>query len=217
MHLVWQGGLIASVAALGLSLLRRATPNARYTVASVALAALVASPLITARLLTKAASTTSVSGAIAFVAATDAPAATDHRDLAVTHRSPTPDRALTVIVTTWLTGVVLLLLRLLGGWWRVRAIHQASLAMVASPWHAVTARLSTLLGLQRSVQVVESEAFETPTVLGWWRPVILLPVAALASLSPGQIEAILAHELAHIRRHEYVANLLQQLTETLLF
>ena len=56
-----------------------------------------------------------------------------------------------------------------------------------------------------------------PTVVGWLRPAILLPIAALASLSPAQVEAILAHELAHIRRHDYAVNVLQTIAETLLF
>jgi hypothetical protein len=58
---------------------------------------------------------------------------------------------------------------------------------------------------------------DVPTVLGWMRPVIVLPVAALANLTPNQVEAIIAHELAHIRRHDYAINVLQTLAETLLF
>ena len=58
---------------------------------------------------------------------------------------------------------------------------------------------------------------EVPTVLGWVRPVIVLPIAALANLTPNQVEAILAHELAHIRRHDYAVNVLQTVAETLLF
>ena len=56
-----------------------------------------------------------------------------------------------------------------------------------------------------------------PTVIGWLKPVVLLPASALAALTPQQLEAILAHELAHIRRHDYLVNLLQTLVETLLF
>ena len=58
---------------------------------------------------------------------------------------------------------------------------------------------------------------DVPTVIGWLKPVVLLPASALAGLSPNQVEAILAHELAHIRRHDYLVNLLQTLVETLLF
>ena len=58
---------------------------------------------------------------------------------------------------------------------------------------------------------------DVPTVVGWLRPAVILPVAALANLSPAQVEAVLAHELAHIRRHDYLVNLFQTLAETLLF
>ncbi len=58
---------------------------------------------------------------------------------------------------------------------------------------------------------------DVPTVIGWLKPTVLLPMSALAGLSPLQVEAILAHELAHVRRHDYFVNLLQTLLETLLF
>ena len=58
---------------------------------------------------------------------------------------------------------------------------------------------------------------EVPTVIGWLRPVVLMPASALSGMGPQQLEAILAHELAHIRRHDYLVNLLQTLVETLLF
>ena len=62
-----------------------------------------------------------------------------------------------------------------------------------------------------------SAVAQTPAVIGWIRPVVLLPASALSGLEPGQIEALLAHELAHIRRHDYLVNLLQTAVETLLF
>src|SRR5207247_762569 len=68
-----------------------------------------------------------------------------------------------------------------------------------------------------AAHVVESALVDVPTVVGCMRPVILLPIAAISNLTPSQIEAILAHELAHIRRHDYLVNLLQTLAETLLF
>ena len=66
-------------------------------------------------------------------------------------------------------------------------------------------------------RVVESALVDTPSVIGLIRPLVLLPIAALSSLSPGQVEALLAHELAHIRRRDYAVNLLQTVAETLLF
>src|SRR6185295_2411884 len=58
---------------------------------------------------------------------------------------------------------------------------------------------------------------QAPTVVGWLRPVVLVPVGALAGLPADQVEALLLHELAHIRRHDYLVNILQNVAESLLF
>ena len=84
-------------------------------------------------------------------------------------------------------------------------------------WTDAAARIAATLGLSRRVHVVDTSLVDTPTVIGWVRPVILLPIAAFAGLSPSQVEAILAHELAHIRRHDFLVNLLQTFAETILF
>ena len=78
-------------------------------------------------------------------------------------------------------------------------------------------RLSRRLHIARHVRLLESTIVDVPTVIGWIKPVILMPASALAGLTPHQLEAILAHELAHIRRHDYLVNLLQTVVETLLF
>jgi beta-lactamase regulating signal transducer with metallopeptidase domain len=67
------------------------------------------------------------------------------------------------------------------------------------------------------VQLLVSPLVEVPTVVGWLRPVILAPVGALTGLSPDHVEALLAHELAHIRRCDYLVNMLQSVAEALLF
>ena len=73
------------------------------------------------------------------------------------------------------------------------------------------------LHIGRAVRLLESTSVSVPTVIGWLRPVVLLPASAMAGLAPNQMEAILAHELAHIRRHDYIVNLFQTVVETLLF
>ena len=93
--------------------------------------------------------------------------------------------------------------------------HGASPA--AEGLQQIVARLSRRLHIGRGVRLLESTLVDVPTVIGWLKPVVLLPASALAGLSPQQLEAILAHELAHIRRHDYLVNLLQTLVETLLF
>src|SRR6185295_16966297 len=127
------------------------------------------------------------------------------------------DRFVAGVTLVWLLGVVILLGRMAGGWWHVRRLHRIALATSSSRWQTACRRLAYRLGLPAAAHVVESALVDVPTVVGWLRPAILLPVAALASLTPAQVEAILAHELAHIRRHDYALNVLQTIAETLLF
>ena len=119
------------------------------------------------------------------------------------------DRVVRTITICWLVGVSLLLGRMAGGWWYVRRLHHLAMKMPASAWQTPCRRIAYRLGLPAAAHVVESALVEVPTVVGWLRPAILLPMAAMAALSPAQIEAVLAHELAHIRRHDYLVNLLQ--------
>ena len=85
---------------------------------------------------------------------------------------------------------------------------------------AVSFRLRVLaqrLGVGRTVHVFASEVVRVPTVVGWLRPVILLPVSVITGLPAAHLDAVLAHELAHVRRHDYLVNALQAIVETLLF
>jgi beta-lactamase regulating signal transducer with metallopeptidase domain len=127
------------------------------------------------------------------------------------------DTWLPFVVLVWSAGVSLLLVRMAGGLWLVRRLQVLSLAQAASAWQVAGERLASRLGLRVAIHVVESARVVAPTAIGWLRPVILLPVAALANLTPSQVEAILAHELVHIRRHDYVVNVLETLAEILLF
>ncbi len=124
---------------------------------------------------------------------------------------------MTWIVAGWCVGVVLCSLRPLLGWhtlWRLRTI---GVAPVSDDLHAALRRVSERLRLSQTVQVWQSTLAQVPVVVGYLRPVILLPVSLLTNMPPAQLEAILAHELAHIRRHDFVVNLLQTLVETLFF
>jgi len=84
-------------------------------------------------------------------------------------------------------------------------------------WELALIRLRRRLGIEHAVTLLESSMAPVPAVVGWLRPVILVPASAFAGLTPQQLEAILAHELAHVRRHDYLVNLLQAAVETLLF
>ena len=78
-------------------------------------------------------------------------------------------------------------------------------------------RIATQLGVSRPIRFVQSTLVKVPTVIGFFKPVVLLPVAATTGLTMVQIEQILAHEIAHIRRHDYLVNVAQAMVETLFF
>jgi beta-lactamase regulating signal transducer with metallopeptidase domain len=118
------------------------------------------------------------------------------------------------IVGLWMTGVGALSLRLLGGWVLARRLVRRDTRPLVGAW---IDRLKERMRMRHAVAFLESAHVEVPMVIGWLRPAILVPVAALSGLTAPELEAILAHELAHIRRHDYVVNLLQCVVEVLIF
>src|SRR5262249_17879663 len=117
----------------------------------------------------------------------------------------------------WLAGVTILTLRLLTAWIWAQRLRSRGIRPAEPAWNEMLAELSRGLRITRTIALFESARVDVPTVIGWLKPVVLLPASAIAALSPAQLEAILAHELAHIRRHDYLVNLLQTVVETLLF
>jgi uncharacterized protein (TIGR03435 family) len=230
-HFTWQGALVALTAAAALYLLRHAAPQSRYTVACLALAAMLVLPGATAwRLQSAPAEAELVAPVRRTVFLRVTPTAPAHQDrflIGIRKQAVAPPSSATsalgspfvlpTLVGLWSAGVCLLLVRLAGGWWRVRRLQRAARALPVSRWQAVSSRLARQIGLMRRVRVVDAVFVDCPVVIGWLQPVVLLPVAALAGLTPEQVRAILAHELAHVRRHDAVVNFAQTLAETLLF
>ena len=230
-HFAWQGTLVALAAAVALWLLRHATAQSRYAVGCLALGAMLVLPGATAwRLVAAPESGTPVAEvrrAVFVRVAAGEPVQRDRLFMGIRRRAPIPPgapagaslgpRTLPTLVALWLAGVVLLLARLAGGWWRVRGLYRSALTLPASRWQQTTARLAQQLGLRRLVRVVDAAFVDGPVVIGWLQPVVVLPVAALAGLTPAQVRAILAHELAHVRRHDALVNAAQTVAETLLF
>ncbi len=117
----------------------------------------------------------------------------------------------------WVAGVTLLSVWHLGGWVLLRRIRRAAAPLTDPTVLDGFDALLTRLRVSRPVRVLQSAVLHSPMVIGWWKPVVLLPLAAMSGLSPLQVQAILAHELAHIRRYDCLVRLLQALVETLLF
>jgi hypothetical protein len=107
--------------------------------------------------------------------------------------------------------------RLLGGLWLLRKLKTRFNQPAPKELVLRCRDLAQRLGIAYSIQLRESFAVNVPLVIGWLRPMILLPTSTISGLSVLQLELILAHELAHVRRHDYLLNLLQHLAETLLF
>ena len=117
----------------------------------------------------------------------------------------------------YIAGVVVLSLRLTAGWLKVQMLKRSSAHSVGARLQEKAARICRLLRISRPVRLLESAAAEVPIVIGALKPVILLPASALTGLTPAQLEAVIAHELAHVRRYDYLVNLVQTVIEVLLF
>jgi GWxTD domain-containing protein len=121
------------------------------------------------------------------------------------------------LVPIWMAGVAIFYLRSMGGWWAARRLRHTGVTAAPDVWQTRLAALRARTGVTHAVALMESCLTEVPVVIGYFRPVILLPIGLASGLSTEQVEALLIHELSHIRRHDYLVNLLQSAVEGLLF
>ena len=127
------------------------------------------------------------------------------------------DNHLPLLVLLWLVGLLAMSLRLLGGLLYVQRLRRFRVRPLPAVWQQRLASLKARAGVRRPVALLESALVRVPLVVGHLRPVILLPLGTVAGLSPAYLEAILAHELAHVLRRDYLVNLLQTVAEALFF
>ncbi|HEX2747785.1 MAG TPA: M56 family metallopeptidase, partial [Verrucomicrobiales bacterium] len=121
------------------------------------------------------------------------------------------------MVALWAAGVAFFSLRLLNGWRTVKKWRMSGSDLLPGDWPVRFDRICQAMRLTRTVRLLSSASLAVPVVIGWLKPVVLMPAALFAGLSPAQLEALLAHELAHVRRQDYLVNLLQSMVETLFF
>jgi len=212
MHLVWQGVVVAFALWIALAALRRSSAAARYAASSVALGILALAPIATMCLIYQRPGGVPGTGTALVTAVFTTSISAPTNWLAMTQTWVSQAWVLPV----WACGVALLSLRLLWGYAKVSAMKRTGDAAEPAVL-AMLARLSERAGVTRTVRVLISSLADGPSVIGALRPVILLPAAALLGLTPEQLEAVLAHELAHIRRYDYLVNIVQMLIETLFF
>jgi uncharacterized protein (TIGR03435 family) len=223
LHFLWQGLLIAIVyAAARRIVLRTSSPQTRYLFACGALAAMLAAPLVTWELTRPSQAAAEAMYRIrttpAAASTTGSAATTSWPDsIRATVSSVPSDQFLSWVVMVWLAGAVVFWVRLMGGW-AVTARMQRMLVRRAPPeWQERFSKLGAQIGISSPVRLIVSALVQVPTVVGWLRPMVLVPVGALGGLPAEHLEALLLHELAHIRRRDYLINILQSVAESLLF
>ncbi|WP_321477877.1 M56 family metallopeptidase [uncultured Paludibaculum sp.] len=210
LHSLWQGGLIAAILAVGLVPAR--SPRIRYAAACLGLCTLLAASGFTLdRMLPRGAEVRLIHPA-AFPQ--DAQPGSLER---IAPWSPVLAGAAPWLAPFWLAGVLVFYLRQAAGLAGIHRLRRRGVCCASDHWQHEVRRLGSQLRVSRPVQLLESSLAEAPVVVGHFRPVILMPLDLLGRLPAGQMDAILLHELAHIRRHDYLVNVLQRLVEGLLF
>jgi beta-lactamase regulating signal transducer with metallopeptidase domain len=245
LHSLWQFTALAMFACIIVHLMRQASSTARYGLLLACLAMFVATPILTGILLPHGNPTTDgdltfpvepLTGAGDEISISDPAALGTSKQFSAVVLPETPKAAgkqiqrslwqrtkkvlqpwLNWIVAGWVIGVMLFSARPVLGWWFLNRLRNSGITPTTTEIQALLARTAQLLGIRRSVCVAQSALARVPVVVGYLKPVILLPVSLVSSLPVAQLESILAHELAHIKRHDFPINLIQSLIETLFF
>jgi bla regulator protein blaR1 len=218
LHSLWQGMIIAFALAGLMLALRHQRPEMRYWAANAALLALLGASAATFAILYQPEQAISA-GTMALPTSVQ-PAATEALPLWENASAFFADyfgQHLPLVVCVWLTGLAFFLLRLSGGVAYAQHLRHRQVRPLPSIWEHRLEALAQRLPLRLPVELLESALVHTPLAMGWLKPVILLPLGAINGLTLEQAEAVLAHELAHIYRRDYLFNILQSLVEALYY
>jgi len=213
-HFLWQGLLVGMIASIALMLLRNARPQTRYAVSCSALALCLVLPMAGVWRGLRADSSTNspAMNAVRFVSVSSQPTLAPLASLQSTLQNHLP-----WIVALWSIGAGLLALRMALGMTWVGRIGRSRSGASDPHWQARLDRLAAAFGMPRPIRLRLVPNFDSPVAAGWWRPMVLVPTALIARMPADLLEALLAHELAHIKRHDYLINLIQSAIEALLF
>lgn len=222
-HFLWQGALVWVGTALALRLSRSAGAQVRYLIACASLAFCLLLPLGTFLDLRPAAFRQAGEQAVAMPSPPIPAAPRGVRPPPPLAPRALPAKAsalvedhLVVLFRCWLLGSLILALRFGGGWLILRGVTGSATA-VCGDLQARFDRIAERVALSRPVRLAQSARIHSPMVIGFLRPILLMPLGLAGSMDPLGLEALLVHELAHIRRHDYLVNVLQCAVEILLF
>jgi beta-lactamase regulating signal transducer with metallopeptidase domain len=208
LQFIWQGAVIALVTAMVLRMMRRHSAESRYAVGIAGLALMLVAPIMTFAFYEQA-------GAVAVMLLQ---ASSLMSGSVIATALPSDAQAWTAgILLAWCTGVCALLARVATGWYLSRRLVCSAEGVIPAGLQQLFEAVKERLALTRAVKLLIHARIDSPIVVGWLRPVVLLPLSALTSLSEEHLLAVFAHELAHIRRHDFIVNMLQRCVEAILF
>ena len=222
LHFLWQGTALAALAAAAMAVCRRA--STRYLVGVGALALMLFAPVATFFFYSQqhsgvadAAKSSSPLAAAVQSFARGGVAASGSAQRLIQSSSASSRNALPWLVEAWLLGVAFFSLRSAGGFVLLERERRKRSTVVSPQVLEVCYNLQEQLGMTRAIEYCECAWLQAPAVIGWFRPIVFLPVSALTGLSEDQLQAVIAHELAHIQRFDPFVNVFQVCVETLLF
>ncbi|MBX2875867.1 MAG: M48 family metalloprotease [Saprospiraceae bacterium] len=213
LHSLWQGILVAGILVACWPFLRKSTAANRYATFSVALLFLFGLVMSTFAYLYGAATG---SGSMSILTDTAFFAATEGQRGVIVGQDASSGIFFPLLVTIWVAGISIMSIKLILEWVYLERlkIHSTPLD---STWQTKLDQLAEQLGLPKGIQLLQSKWVNSPVTIGMFRPIVLMPIGLVNGLHADQVACILAHELAHIRRHDFLVNILQSIVETLLF
>jgi bla regulator protein blaR1 len=222
LHSLWQGTLIALLLGIGLLFSKKYTSNFRYNLAASSLGLTLAAFLGTFAYLYNAAQAQKKAfNATMYIVAQEnynqlVNQVTESQSLFSIFLAYFNEH-LPVIVVFWMLGVLVLSLRFLGALVYLQRLRHAQNQNIENHWQERLYAIKAKIGVQKSVELMESALIKVPMVIGYLKPIVLLPIGTVNALSAAEVEAILAHELAHIKRNDYLVNLIQSVIDVLFF
>jgi beta-lactamase regulating signal transducer with metallopeptidase domain len=228
-HSLWQAMAIAILMGIAMIVLRKKTAKVRYWVANTALLAVLLAAITTftyyydiskeppvVQFTPDITNPVFVQGEVA-TNARQSPPLGDLGGLSLEGFKAYFNQHIPLIVLVWIMGVALFILKLLGGISYVYYLRSRLNFPADEYWIETLDKLKNKVGVKQSIDLVESALTRTPMVVGHLKPMILFPIGAINKLSPTEVEAILAHEIAHVMRKDFIFNILQSVVEALFY
>ena len=228
-HSLWQGAVISILVAVAMIFLQKFSARIRYFIYGMSLVLLLGTSIATfirvyevtpAAALQDQSMVAEESGSSVFVIFADAMLSQNTAmswEEAWNSLKDYVMRNIPLLVGIWFTGMIFFFLRFLGSLAYTRRLRHYKVYPADDLWLQKIRNLSGKFGIHKPVRLMQSAVIHVPVTLGYFRPLILVPLGFFMQMPPDQIEAVLMHEMAHIRRKDYLINLIQTILEAVYF